>query len=818
MGAEALLVMSVTPDTPAAIRFLERWQPDGPWVLTAITPDPPNRRRIDTRTFDNLHECQQWIDEYQGQRNIYFMVNPATRKLGKKAEREDVAALAWLHVDIDPRAGEDLDSEQNRALALLQNPAANIPPPTVIVFSGGGYQGFWKLRTPLAIDGNLAKAEDAKRFNIALELAFDGDHCHNVDRIMRLPGTVNIPDEKKRAKGRAPALAALIEFHEGRVYDLNQFTAAPETKPSGAVAEVAIGAPVRVADLTELDRWGVPDRVKAIIARGDNREAEGAKDGDDSRSAWLYDGVCQLVRCGVPEETILGMLLDSDYGVSASVLDWGSRAERYARKQLASARADVAEDAVTSPTDDQRSDTRLLRLTGTGLTDSGNAERFARDQRGRVSYVRGFKSWLAWDGRRWSFDHDGLAPLLLAKETARQMERDVLAIDDADERKRAYRWAVDSHQASRRRAMVDLARPLLAVEPKDLDADPLLINVANGILDLRTYELRSHDPAGFLTKVAAADYEADARCAVWEAAIARVLPDPEVRACFQRALGYSLQGGQEAKQVFFLIGDHDSGKSTMIDAPTRALGFDSGGVGAVCRSYVAPSDLKAFVAVAGNRPELAYLFGARLVVIHEMMKGKELETGTFKSWSGGDLISATPKYGHPISFHPDGTLFFLGNEMARLDFADDAAWERVVVVPFRVVIPEAERDRGLRDRFDLRGVLSWLVEGHRAYSERGIDPPAECRAARERQRAEADPLHEFWGTATEPAERAYLASAELFSAYCRWGAEEREHERDRLSRRAFTEKAKLGAMARGYEWEGRGWRGVRLRAAPDEAF
>lgn len=802
-----------TTNAAVAVDFLERcYCAGGPWVLCAIQPE---NGAVRTATFRDPDATLAWIVSLNAAGwNIYFHVNPTFEDMNKKAAKKDIAAVEWLQVDIDPRAREKLEEEQPRIAALLTTKLPpNIPPPTVIIFSGGGYQAFWKLAEPIVLDGSEEAADRAALYNRQLALDLEGDlACQDVSHVMRVPGTVNWPSEKKRAKGRVRALAELVEFHPERVYSLDRFTAARlSTQPglaSGTPASAAFVPGPRVRDLAELDQYGVADRVKAIVVQGHHRDVEGPKQPDDSRSEWLFDAVCQLVRANVPDEVIYAVITDPDFGISESVLDKGSRTDAYARRQIARARGKVEQDA--------RND-ELLRLAGAGLTDTGNAERFARDHAELVRYVRGFKSWIAWDGRRWDFDQDALAPLRLAKATAREMERGAAAIDDEDARKRAYRWALDSHQAPRRRAMVDLAKPALAVEPRDLDADPMLLNVANGILDLRTYELREHDPAALQTKIAPAAYRPGARCEVFDAAVARVLPDPEVRACFQRAVGYALQGGQQAKQVFFMIGKKDSGKSTMIDAVTRALGFDKGGVGAVCRSYVAVSDVKAFAGVAGNRPELAYLFGARVVVIHEITKGKELETGTFKAWSGGDLVSATPKYGHPISFHPDGTLFFLGNEMARLDFADDAAWERVVVIPFPVQIPEAERDRGLRDRFDLDGVLAWCVEGHRQYRERGIDAPSECRVAREKQRAKADPLHGFWERETEPHEAGRIGSAELFGAYGRWADAERELDRDRLTRRAFTEQAKHGAEARSYRWDGRGWCGVRLRVhLPDQ--
>ena len=77
------------------------------------------------------------------------------------------------------------------------------------------------------------KCEEAARWNQQLEVTFRADRCHNVDRIMRLPGTINIPDAKKLQKGRTKILATLISFDEERVYPLADFTPAPEVQSPG---------------------------------------------------------------------------------------------------------------------------------------------------------------------------------------------------------------------------------------------------------------------------------------------------------------------------------------------------------------------------------------------------------------------------------------------------------------------------------------------------------------------------------------------------------------------------------------------------------
>jgi len=194
------------------VGFLKLVYPRGPWLLTAIRPD---RKAIETKTFRPESEAAllSWLKRLNGNHNLYWSTNPPMRDLSKKAEREDIKEVAYLHVDIDPRAGEPFEEEQVRILDMLSEPRPKgLPPPTCVIFSGGGYQAFWKLETPIPINGDVERAEQAKLYNLKIEQLLGGDHCHDVSRIMRLPGTVNIPDSKKLAKGRKPALAKLKWF------------------------------------------------------------------------------------------------------------------------------------------------------------------------------------------------------------------------------------------------------------------------------------------------------------------------------------------------------------------------------------------------------------------------------------------------------------------------------------------------------------------------------------------------------------------------------------------------------------------------------
>lgn len=333
-------------DTKAAISFLKKWCPEGPWVLTAIIPD--GKTETVTFTPDKWQKAADWVEEQQGKRNVYFHVNPVRRAMDVKASKEDIARLEWLHVDIDPRAGEEIEEERTRALKMLQN---YTPKPTAIVDSGGGFQGFWRLSPSekLEINGSIAKAQELEAYNIQLEKVFQADHCHNVDRIMRLPGTINMPTLKKRKKGRWPALAVLIEWNNVS-YPIEQFTPAPRVQMSeqglagGGRPKVKITGNVPDIGTDELKEWAqehnkaISDHTLALIATGQD-PLDPTKYA--SRSEALFRVCCDLVRADVPPEMIFAVITGSNE-IATSVRDkpnW----EGYALRQIERAQEEAVD-------------------------------------------------------------------------------------------------------------------------------------------------------------------------------------------------------------------------------------------------------------------------------------------------------------------------------------------------------------------------------------------------------------------------------------------------------------------------------------------
>jgi hypothetical protein len=367
------------PNTDAAIEFLEWLEPEGPWLLTAIDPDPdpdPKRRgnSIETRCFDDPALMRRWIERWQGKRNIYYSLNRTKPGLTKKATKAEITEMVALHVDVDPpKVPLDLAALAAAQASILDEVKAHDKPPSAIIFSGNGYQPLWRLDVPepvvrtggwravepgevlppgLQIEMDLttgrqsvfdpkiteSRIEELEAYNIALARALaGGDACHNIDRILRVPGTINLPDKRKRDLGRVPALAKLVYFSE-RVYSLADFTPArggtgdpPPPPPGGDPPDVFAGKPP------------ISDGLKQLIREPDySRFPDNQGRPDRNRAVWA--AILGLVKAYWTDAQIIAALTNPQNGISAHNLNHGTeKPADYVRRQIKRARDEVAE-------------------------------------------------------------------------------------------------------------------------------------------------------------------------------------------------------------------------------------------------------------------------------------------------------------------------------------------------------------------------------------------------------------------------------------------------------------------------------------------
>ena len=148
---------------------------------------------------------------------------------------------------------------------------------------------------------------------------------------------------------------------------------------------------------------------------------------------------------------------------------------------------------------------------GFANTDYGNAERLVARHGEDLRYCNVWGQWLTWDGRRWERDGTGSVDRL-AKDTVRNILRSAADVENSESRLTLTKWARASESSARLRSMIGLAQSedSIAVRPDAFDADPYLLNVENGTLDLRTGTLHEHRRTDMATKLAPVPYDPNA--------------------------------------------------------------------------------------------------------------------------------------------------------------------------------------------------------------------------------------------------------------------------------------------------------------------
>ncbi len=201
------------------------------------------------------------------------------------------------------------------------------------------------------------------------------------------------------------------------------------------------------------------------------------------------------------------------------------------------------------------------------LTDLGNAKRLVERFGADLRYVPPQRSWVYWDGRRWALDQTGEI-FRRAKETVRLIYAEAAGASSAGERKALAKHAERSEAVGRIRAKIELAKtePGIPVMPDQFDANPYLLNLLNGTLDLRTGELHPHRQKDLITKLAAVEYDRTARCPMFTRFLAEITAnDEELQRFIQKAIGYALTGDTKEQVIFFLWGVGANGKSTFVN-------------------------------------------------------------------------------------------------------------------------------------------------------------------------------------------------------------------------------------------------------------
>lgn len=212
---------------------------------------------------------------------------------------------------------------------------------------------------------------------------------------------------------------------------------------------------------------------------------------------------------------------------------------------------------------------------GHSYTDHGNAQRLIARHGRSIRYVDTWNKWLVYRKGQWVTDVQAKRTSHLAYQISDVLLEHLSSVFGNDAKtKSLLGWAKRCKSASTIRAALDVtgSDPRILLDPDDLDADPWLLNVRNGTIDLRTGELRRHDPVDLIMMKAGVEYDPNAAAPQWEAHLHRVIPDPKIRRLLQRLAALALVGRQRKHYFPILWGDGANGKSTITEVIAGVLG------------------------------------------------------------------------------------------------------------------------------------------------------------------------------------------------------------------------------------------------------
>lgn len=458
--------------------------------------------------------------------------------------------------------------------------------------------------------------------------------------------------------------------------------------------------------------------------------------------------------------------------------------------------------AAGAPAQPEKRVPRALSL----CTDQRNAERLERRHRGAIMTQAG--RWFGWTGKVWEETERDIYTKAMGLSAAVRAELNeeektlaelcggsipdissltVLRSLSPEQQAQALvvkglrAWQVKCEGKPTIDAAVGLLKKLTEVQAEDLDAQPLLLNCANGVLDLATGQLHAHDPALRMTRIVPYAYDPDADTRAWENTLAEIV-GADLVPFMARWAGYCLTGSTREQAFLVHFGAGSNGKSLVVEVLSRLMG-----------SYAsaAPTGLVAGSARdAVKDTDLASLRGRRMVTAHEAREGVDLREDVVKMITGSDRISGRKLYGDSFDFTPTHKLQLLTNHKPTIRGQDHGIWRRVVLVEYgetfgdvvghvhrsgSTVTRVADKDRlaRLTTPEGMAGVLAWAVRGCQDWLARGgLDIPDRVSAAGADYQTEQDRVGQFLAqccemdrTASEPLT---LGMGGLYPAYVQW--------------------------------------------------
>lgn len=346
------------------------------------------------------------------------------------------------------------------------------------------------------------------------------------------------------------------------------------------------------------------------------------------------------------------------------------------------------------------------------------------------------------------------------------------------------------------------------------DSAPLnFIPLTNGVYDFEAEKLLPHDSQYRFTYQFPVQYKPDAECPLTYSFMNQVLT-PEQYTLVEEWLGYYFYRLYAFKKAVILVGEGDTGKTTLLEVILHLLG----------RENVSSVSLHK---MTSDKFAAAHLYSKHGNIVDELSARDISDTGNFKIATGGGSISGEYKFGNQFSFQNFAKFTFACNKIPDVtDFDDEAYFNRWMVIRFGKTIENkipnfiqqlaTEEERSGLFNLAIKGLKRLLSEGRFSYTQTAIETKIEMMKS-------GSSIAIFTAENVEQSVGFEMSKADMYDAYANFCAERGlSAETMEMFGRKFTFYVSYATEGLIYDTENpkgkrvRGWRNVKVKTTPEE--
>lgn len=429
------------------------------------------------------------------------------------------------------------------------------------------------------------------------------------------------------------------------------------------------------------------------------------------------------------------------------------------------------------------------------FSDDALAASFARRHERHLRYVQNWGKWVDWDGVLWRGDET-----LKTLHLVRLMCREAVNWDHGVLLSEAGKRCVASAKTITAVERISKSAREFAATAEIWDANPWILSTPQGIIELKTGEMRPARAEDFCTRSTAISPEG--QCPLWIDFVNHVTGgDADLYGYLQRFAGYSLTGVTSEHALAFFYGTGANGKSVFLDTLRAIMG---------AYGTVAPMEMFQESKNDRHSTEVADLIGRRLVTSQETNEGRRWDEAKIKEMTAAKDIKARFMRQDFFTFNPQFKLMFAGNHKPMLRTVDESIRRRVHIVPFLVTISPEKRDIHLYDKLKIEwpGILQWMVEGCLQWQSTGLNPSSSIIGATAEYLQGEDTFIQWIDECCNIKPSAATTVALLYKSWCEWSEKCGESSG---SQRKFSQKMLAHGYSQSRTSSSRRFDGIELR-------